>query len=110
MDKIGDINTSYPGGPAMLVDGGRWEICDGRLLSRKTNPETYALIGMTYADEDKRCCNAELFPLPDLIERAEDRTCRDCGRIMSERERCDQGRVCNDCTTRNMGITSKERL
>ncbi len=67
MSKIGDICTYYPGGPAILADEGIWLPCDGRLVSRKAYPILYSLIGMTYADEDKRCCNAELFPLPELI-------------------------------------------
>lgn len=64
--KIGDINLHYPGGPAIMADGPLWLPCDGRLVSRKAYPLLYAHVGMGYADEDKRCCNAELFPLPDL--------------------------------------------
>lgn len=63
--KIGDVNVNYPEGPAIFVDGEVWLPCDGRLLSRKSFPILYSILGMTFADEDKRCCNAELFPLPD---------------------------------------------
>lgn len=66
--KIGDINVNYPGCPAILVDGGVWLPCDGRLISRKAYPTLYGIIGLLWADEDKRCCTAELFPLPDLRE------------------------------------------
>lgn len=66
--KIGDINVNYPGGPAIYADGNFWIICDGSLVSRKTFPILYSIIGMTYADEDQRCCTSELFPVPDLRE------------------------------------------
>ncbi len=66
MPELGDINVSYPGGARMLADGGVWLPC-GTLQSRKVYPQLYALIGQTYADEDKRCCNAELFLVgPDV--------------------------------------------
>jgi hypothetical protein len=66
--KIGDINVAYPGGPAILADGGVW-LPLGSLASRKRYPKLYAAIGQTYADEDKRCCNAELFLAgPEEIE------------------------------------------
>lgn len=66
--KIGDICVYYPSGPAILADGDIWLPCDGRPVSRKVYPALYALIGQTYSDEDKRCCNSELFSLPDLVE------------------------------------------
>lgn len=64
--KIGDICVYYPGGPAILADGNIWIPFDGRLVSRKLYPILYSIIGQTYADEDKRCCNAELFPLGSI--------------------------------------------
>ena len=67
-NKIGDIWLHGKDGPTILTDHGP-VLCDGSLLSRKKYPILYGLIGMAYADEDKRCCTAELFPIPDLREK-----------------------------------------
>jgi hypothetical protein len=55
--KLGDINLHGDAGAMMLADRGEWLPC-GSLQSRKDYPELYALIGQSYTDEDKRCCNA----------------------------------------------------
>ena len=65
--KIGDINIHLEC-PAIYADGGVWLVCSGQLVSRKQFPLLYSKIGMSYADEDQRCCNAELFPLPDFTK------------------------------------------
>ena len=101
--KIGDINVNYPGCPAILADGHIWLPCDGRLVSRKAYPVLYSVIGMAHADEDKRCCNAELFPLPDYSE-PEIIHCYCCKRVMSREEARDQGRVCHECARKNMKL------
>jgi microcystin-dependent protein len=49
-----------------MTDEG-WKPADGSLISRKKNPILYSIISTLYCDEDLRCCNAELFALPDLI-------------------------------------------
>ena len=63
--KIGDINLQNSV-PMIYADGGTWLKCSGQLVSRKQFPLLYAHLGMSYADEDQRCCNAELFPVPDF--------------------------------------------
>ena len=68
MSKIGDIDIHDPKGPVIWADRGERLLCDGSLVSRKKYPILYGTIGLAYADEDKRCCNAELFPLPDLMD------------------------------------------
>lgn len=67
MPKIGDINLQNSV-PMIYADGGTWLTCSGQLVSRKDFPGLYSKIGMSYADEDQRCCNAELFPLPDFTK------------------------------------------
>jgi len=71
LNKIGDVRIWAKSGPIIMADGEIWLPADGRLVSRKAYPVLYSKIGMSYADEDKRCCNAELFPLPDLRTEAE---------------------------------------
>ena len=62
---VGDIIV-VAGTVYIEADGGAKLKADGSLVSRKRWPRLYATIGMQFADEDKRCCTAELFPLPDL--------------------------------------------
>lgn len=61
--KIGDVRM-WVDPPTIKTDEG-WKPADGSLVSRKKNPILYSIIGHTYSDEDLRCCNAELFALPN---------------------------------------------
>lgn len=63
--RLGEVNLHHPDGPMILADGGQW-VPLGTLQSRKKYPKLYALVGMTYCDEDLRCCGELFLAGPEL--------------------------------------------
>lgn len=55
------------GKPYIVADQGL-VLCDGGLVSRRRNPQLYALISTQYTDEDRRCTTCDLFCVPDLLD------------------------------------------